>query len=113
MITPDLKPLADAAIANLKGQGSKLPVVQLMPTFKGLFPDDESDDFEYLPDLKNSGPDDPICILHSSGMPRRFCLSSASVTMIAVTRFGYVPEGGHLYESYLGLLLALSLVRRP
>ena len=71
VITPDLKPLTDAAIANSKEQGYKLPVVQLMPTFKDLFPDDDSDDFEYLPDLKNRGLDDPICILHSSGMPRR------------------------------------------
>ena len=50
-----------------KGQGFKIPVVQLMPTFKDLFPDDDSGDFKYLPDLKIKGLDDPICILHSSG----------------------------------------------
>ena len=70
MVTQGLKPLIDAAIAILKEQGSKNPVVQLMPAFKHLFPDDDSEDFDYLPEPKLKGLDDPICILHSSGMFR-------------------------------------------
>ncbi|KAF9650627.1 acetyl-CoA synthetase-like protein [Thelephora ganbajun] len=65
--TPDLKPLTDAAIAILKEQRSKIPVVQLMQTFEELFPDDDSENFEYLPEPKLKGLDDPVCILHSSG----------------------------------------------
>lgn len=68
VVTPDLKPLMDATIAIIKEQGSTIPVVQLMPTFKELFPDDSSEDFEYLPEPNNHGPDDPVCILHSSGV---------------------------------------------
>ena len=78
VVTPDLRPLVDAAFANLREQGSEMPVIQLMPTFKNIFPDDESDDFEYLPDLKNKGLDDPVCILHSSGMSRGFYRLSVS-----------------------------------
>ena len=69
-VTPDLKPLVDAGIAILKKQGSKIPEVQLMPIFKDLFPDDDSEDFEYLPEPKSKSADDLVCILHSSGMSR-------------------------------------------
>jgi hypothetical protein len=64
----DLKPLLDAALAVLKEQGSEMPAVQLMPAFGDLFPSDDSEEFEYLPDPKNKNLDEPICILHSSGM---------------------------------------------
>jgi len=68
----------DAAIAILTEQGSTIPVIQLMPTFKDLFPDDDSDDFEYLPVPKLKGLDDPVFILHSSGVSwyfgPRWCL---------------------------------------
>lgn len=74
IVTPDLRPLADAAIAILKEQGSEVPVVRLMPAFRDLFPDDDSEDFEYLPELKLKGLDDPVVILHSSGGSRHFCL---------------------------------------
>ena len=68
MLTLDLKPLMDAAIAILTEQGSTIPVIQPMPTFKYLFPDDDSEDFEYLPVPILKGLDDPVFILHSSGM---------------------------------------------
>ena len=68
VVTPDLKPLMDTTIAILKEQGSVIPDVQLMPTFGDLFPDGDSEDFEYLPEPELSGPDDPVCILHSSGV---------------------------------------------
>ena len=68
VITSDLKSLMDTTIAILKEQGSTIPEVQLMPTFEDLFPDDDSGDFKYLPEPKPNGPDDPVCILHSSGM---------------------------------------------
>lgn len=67
IITHDLSPLIDAAIVILKGQGSKIPVIQLMPSFGELFPDDDSENFEYLPEPKLKGLDDPVCLLHSSG----------------------------------------------
>lgn len=70
MLTPDLKPLLDATVAILKEQGADIPVVELMPTFEELFRGGDSDDSEYLPDLKHNGADDPICILHSSGVSR-------------------------------------------
>lgn len=69
LVTPDLKPLMDATIAILKElEGTIIPAVQSMPTFKDFFPDDEEEDFEYLPEPDATGPDDPICILHSSGV---------------------------------------------
>ena len=74
IVTPDLKPLADAAITVLKEQGSGIPVVQLMPAFRDLFPDHDSDDFEYLPEPKLKGLDDPVVLLHSSGASRYFGL---------------------------------------
>jgi len=67
IVTPDLKPLADAAVAALKEQGSEIPLIQLMPAFEGLFPDHDPEDFEYLPEPKLKGLDDPTVILHSSG----------------------------------------------
>ena len=68
MVTPDLKPLVDATVAILTEQRSRIPVVQPMPTFKDLFPDNDSEEFEYLPELSANSPDDPVCILHSSGV---------------------------------------------
>ena len=38
-----------------------------MPAFKHLFPDDDSEDFDYLLESKLKGLDDLICLLHSSG----------------------------------------------
>ena len=38
-----------------------------MPAFESLFPDDDSEDFEYLPESKLKGLDDPVIIMHSSG----------------------------------------------
>jgi len=68
MLTLDLKPLVDAAIAILMDQGSTIPAVQPIAAFKDLFPDDDSEDFEYLPVPKLKGLDDPVFILHSSGV---------------------------------------------
>ena len=45
-----------------------------MPAFKELFPDDDSEDFDYLPEPKLKGLDDPVCLLHSSGTSRYFGL---------------------------------------
>ena len=73
MVTPDLKPLIDAAIAILKEQGFEVPVVQPMPVFKDLF-QEYSENFEYLPEPKLKGLDDPVRILHSSGASRCFGL---------------------------------------
>ena len=67
IVTPDLNPLVDAAIAILKEQGFEIPIVRLMPAFESLFPDDDSEDFEYLPEPKLKGLDDPVIIMHSSG----------------------------------------------
>ncbi|KAF9649184.1 acetyl-CoA synthetase-like protein [Thelephora ganbajun] len=67
IVTPDFMPLTDAAIAILREKGSEVPAIQLMPAFKDLFPDDDSEDFEYLPEPKLKGLDDPVLILHSSG----------------------------------------------
>ena len=78
MITQDLKPLVDAAMVILEEQGSKIPVVRLIPAFEDLFPDDDSEDFEYLPELKLKGLDDPFCILHSSGASGCFCRDQCS-----------------------------------
>lgn len=112
IITQDLKPLVDATIAILKEQGSKIPVIQLMPAFKDLFPDDDSEDFEYLPEPKLRGLDDPVCILHSSGAPKYFGLGSAFLIVI-FSRLGRLPKADHLHESHLGLLLAFAVVWRP
>jgi hypothetical protein len=68
VITPDLKPLMNATVAILNEQESEIPVVELMPTFKDLFPDEDSEDLEYLPEPKNNSPDDLVCVLHSSGV---------------------------------------------
>ena len=76
--TPDLKPLTDAAVSILKERGFGVPTVQLMPTFKDLFADDNSENFEYLPEPKLKGLDDPVCLLHSSGVSRYLSLRSAS-----------------------------------
>jgi hypothetical protein len=70
VVTPDLKPLVDATIVILKEQGFTIPVVRLMPTFTDLFPDNDSEDFEYLPEPNTNGPDDPVCVLHSSGVSK-------------------------------------------
>jgi acyl-CoA synthetase (AMP-forming)/AMP-acid ligase II len=67
LVTADLKPVMEAAAAILKERGVKTPVVQLIPTFGDLFPDDHSDNFQFLPEPKLKGLDDPVCILHSSG----------------------------------------------
>lgn len=72
IITSDLRPLIDVAIIILKEQGFRIPAIQLMPTFRELFPDDDSDNFEYLPEPKLKGLDDPVCLLHSSGASRYF-----------------------------------------
>ena len=74
MVTPDFNPLVDAAIAILKEQGFEIPIVQLLPAFENLFPDDDSEDFEYLPEPKLKGLDDPVIILHSSGASGDFGL---------------------------------------
>ena len=79
IVTPDLKPLADAAVSVLKEQGSEIPVVRLMPVFKDLFPDHDSEDFEYLPEPKLKGLDDPAVILHSSGASRYSGLRSVFI----------------------------------
>ena len=41
-----------------------------MPAFEDLFPrpDDESEDFEYLPEPRIKDMEEPVCILHSSGV---------------------------------------------
>lgn len=74
IVTPDLKSLTDAAIAILKEQGFEVPAVQPMPAFEDLFQDDDSEDFEYLPEPKLRGLDDPVFLLHSSGASRYFGL---------------------------------------
>ena len=79
IVTPDLKPLIDAAISILEGEMSEIPAVQFMPTFSDLFPDDDSKDFEYLPEPQNESVDDPICILHSSGTPKHFRSIAVSI----------------------------------
>ena len=99
MITPDIKPLMDATISILNSQGTMIPVVQLMPTFRELFPDDDSENFEYLPDPRSNGPDDSVCIFHSSGMQRHLWLWSVFTTIMAVLRLDFVSKAGHLYKS--------------
>lgn len=68
IVTQDLMPLTDAAIAIMAEQGFKVPVVQPMPVFEDLFPEEISEDFEYLSEPKLKGLDDPVCLLHSSGV---------------------------------------------
>ena len=41
-----------------------------MPAFNELFPDDDSEDFEYLPQPQTNSADGLVCILHSSGASR-------------------------------------------
>jgi len=43
-----------------------------MPAFKDLFPDDDSEEFEYLTEPKLKGLDDPVFLLHSSGASSYF-----------------------------------------
>ncbi|KAF9785316.1 hypothetical protein BJ322DRAFT_1020862 [Thelephora terrestris] len=49
---PDLKPLIDATIVIMKEQGSEIPVVQPMPAFAEVFPDDDSGDLSTFSNLK-------------------------------------------------------------
>jgi len=111
IVTPDLEPLTDAAIAIMKERGLKVPVVQPMPAFNDLFPDDDSEDFEYLPAPKFKGLEDPVCLLHSSGEPKLFDMQPIYMTIV-VFRLRRVPETDHFYKSHLGLLLAFAMARQ-
>ena len=62
-----------------------IPVVQLMPAFKDLFPDDNSEYFEYLPEPELKGLDDPVIILHSSGASGEFGLRSAFMMTVLLS----------------------------
>lgn len=105
IVTPDLKPLADAAVSVLKERGSKIPVVRLMPAFKDLFPDHDSEDFDYLPEPKHKGLDDPVVILHSSGASRY--LGPRSVFMMI-----NFPQAPSRSQSRSHLRIAFSSVVR-
>ena len=113
VVTPDLKPLADEAISALKERGSGVPVVGLMPAFQDLFRDHGSDGFEYLPEPKLKGLDDPVVILHSSGASSYFGPQSVSMMLIVSPRLCRVPKTDYLHEPQLGLLLAFAMARRP
>ena len=106
IVTPDIKPLADAAVSVLKEQGSEIPVVQPMPAFEDLFPDHDPEDFEYLPEPKLKGLDDPTVILHSSGASRYLTLRS--VFMITVD----FPQDPSRSQNRSLLRIAFSSVAR-
>ena len=110
IFTSDLKPLVDAALVILKEQGSKIPVFRLMPTFKDLFPEDDSEDFEYLSEPRLKGLDDPIVLLHSSGTPGYSCLGTVFMRIVA-RRLCCIPKAHHFYKSHCGLLFAFAMVR--
>ena len=95
----------------MKERELKIPVVQLMPAFSDLFPDNDSNDFEYLPAPKLRGLEDPVCILHSSGASR--CFDLQTVHDDRCFRLRRASKAGHFYKSHLGLLLAFAMVRRP
>lgn len=104
IVTPDLKLLADAAVSILKERGSEIPVIQLMPAFKDLFPNYDPEDFEYLPELKLKGSDDPAVILHSSGGSRY--LDLRSVWMVTIV----FPQGPSRSQNRSLLRIAFSSV---
>ena len=106
IVTSDLKPLADAAVSVLREQGSEIPVIQLMPASKDLFPDHDPGDFEYLPESKLNGLDDPAIILHSSGASS--CLDLRSMLMMKII-FPQVPSRS---QSRSLLRIAFSSVAR-
>ena len=96
----------------MKEQKSDVPVVQTMPTFKDLFPDDDSENFEYLPELKLKGLDDQVGLLHTSGAFRYFGPQSAFMVIVG-SRFRLIPKANRFYESRLALLLAIPVAWRP
>ena len=85
-----------------------------MPAFEDLFPrpDDESEDFEYLPEPRIKDMEEPVCILHSSGV-FEYLGSTISIHYIVILRLGRIPKASHLNEPQLDQFLPLAMARRP